>query len=238
MSSYPEVSERVSSLLSTQVKTQLNDIKKRKASAMSTRSASSTVSEFLDAKLHEFVLDHEYINHYRKALKHAYEVKIISEKDWNRMRNEIKKNETKEKKEYVTLKRQRKLIEDNLEEFSVQNTFEQPYANAMLNRVKLPRQLNSKERSLKRHTQENFKHELAKYYEAETTIESTKFCYCAATQRWWKSELVKAVHIVPKSLESEELSYLFGAGEMGLSEPRNGMVVIVFLIERSEKLKT
>lgn len=37
---------------------------------------------------------------------------------------------------------------------------------------------------------------------------------------------MKATHIVPKSLESEELSYLFGAGEMNLSEPRNGMLFV------------
>lgn len=46
---------------------------------------------------------------------------------------------------------------------------------------------------------------------------------------------MKAAHIVPKSLQSEELSYLFGAGEVELSDPRNGAPTLFDLfVERSK----
>jgi hypothetical protein len=39
---------------------------------------------------------------------------------------------------------------------------------------------------------------------------------------------------VPKSLESDELSYLFGAGEMNLSDARNDSFFLVLLIQEKE----
>lgn len=40
---------------------------------------------------------------------------------------------------------------------------------------------------------------------------------------------VKAAHIVPKSLESAELSYLFGVGEMPTMVPQNGRTIMLTL---------
>jgi hypothetical protein len=41
---------------------------------------------------------------------------------------------------------------------------------------------------------------------------------------WWDSKSVKAAHLVLKSLLGDELSYLFGVGEVILSNPRNGKI--------------
>ena len=41
---------------------------------------------------------------------------------------------------------------------------------------------------------------------------------------------MKAAHLVPKSLQSDELAYLFGAGNMDLSDPKNGRIQILFLV--------
>lgn len=38
------------------------------------------------------------------------------------------------------------------------------------------------------------------------------------------SQDVKAAHIVPKSLTSQELAYLYGVEEVVLNDPRNGML--------------
>jgi hypothetical protein len=188
------------------VKTQLSDIKKRKVSAMSSRSASSTISGFPNAKVRGFEVDIEYTSHYRSALKKAYEAKTLSEADWNRMRKEIKPNETEGKKDYVTLKRQRKLIEDDIEETSIHKTMEHAYAKVMMNRVRIPREVHKSARNQK-YTQETFRADLMRYYAVENKLKGKNFCYCVATERWWKSSEVKAAHIVPKSLESEELSF-------------------------------
>ena len=34
---------------------------------------------------------------------------------------------------------------------------------------------------------------------------------------------IKAVHIVPKSLQGDEIDYMFGYGTTDLSDPSNGM---------------
>jgi leucyl aminopeptidase len=228
----PEIPKRVSSLLSTQVKNQLSDIKKRKVSAMSTRSNSSTISEFLDAKVREFELDIEYTSHYRTVLRKAYEKKKISEKNWNRMRKTISKKEKKHKKEYVTLKRQRKLIEEDMEDANIHQTTQRAYAISMVNRVKISPQISSKERTAKKHIQEGFRRDVINYYAAEKITEGHKLCYCVVSGRWYVPGEVKAAHIVPKSLESDELSYLFGAGEMNLSDARNGSFFLFFTYSR------
>jgi hypothetical protein len=125
------------------------------------------------------------------------------------MRKTINGNDRKDKKEYVTLERQRKLIKDDLEENNIHRSFEHAYARVMINRVKIPQQLSSKERNIKKHIQEDFKRDLINFFDVEETQEGQKFLYCWITKRWWKSEEVKAAHIVPKVLESEELSLLF-----------------------------
>lgn len=157
MFKYPDIPQRVSSLLPTEVKTELNNIKKRKVSAMSTRSNSSNISGYLGARLRERELDIEYTSHFRSALKKAYYVNTLSEKDWNRMRYEIKANELEGKKEYVTLKRQRKLIEDDMEENGIHKVIEEAYAKSMMNRVKISREVTKTERNKKTHIQAQFR---------------------------------------------------------------------------------
>ncbi|EHK99701.1 hypothetical protein M7I_4378 [Glarea lozoyensis 74030] len=59
--------------------------------------------------------------------------------------------------------------------------------------------------------------------------ELEKYCHITG---WQAPSTVECAHIVPKYLESEELSYLYGVRETMLSEPRNdgldkGWIVIV-----------
>lgn len=230
MSTYPEISEHVFSLLSVQTQDQLNDIKIRKVSAISARSASSTVSDFIDRKLHEFELDIDYTTQYRRGLKSAYDAETLPQKDWDRMREEINVQESANKKEYLTIRRQRKILEDDMTELGFQETLESAYTKIMINRVKLLRRIIGNGKKLQWLVQDNFRHRMIKYYQAGKNDPLYAAChyrsdmaYCMATGLWFWSFHVRATHIVPKSLESEELSYLFGAGEVGLSEPRNGI---------------
>lgn len=81
MSRYSDIPERVFSLFVIQVKEKLTEIRKRKLSAISTKSTSSTVSEFLDAKIHEFELNQKYTQQSGKVLKKACDAKIFTEKN-------------------------------------------------------------------------------------------------------------------------------------------------------------
>lgn len=230
--SHSDIPKHISTLLSAEAKGKMTDIRKRKLSVMSTRATSSNVSEFLDAKIHELELEFEYTEQYRNALMKAYETNTLSEKDWNRTRKEIRANVERDKKEYIALKPQRHLLEEDFDEDSAEENLEYAYAKAMVNRVKMPKQLNTKEKNLKSHVQEKFRKEVVKYYGVESSNEGQSFLWCAVTQRDWKPKETKAAHIVPKTLESEELAYLFGAGEMDLSDPRNGTFFLLPLLKK------
>lgn len=79
------------------------------------------------------------------------------------------------------------------------------------------------------HTQEAFRKDVGNFYEvigySNITADRQKakilLIYSVAAQAWFGSMLVKAAHLVPKNLESPELSIFFG-GDVNLSNPRNG----------------
>jgi hypothetical protein len=66
------------------------------------------------------------------------------------MRKMINKKEKKHKKEYVTLKRQRKLIEEDMKNVNIHQTTQRVYAISIVNRVKISPQISSKERTAKK----------------------------------------------------------------------------------------
>lgn len=171
----PAIPERSSSLINANSQFGLKEIKTRKVSAMTTRSESSSISEFLENKIHEVSLDIEYSTRFRKALTDDESEATKHERNIELKRAEHQHREAT--RELVTLKRQKKLIENDIIEGQGHDSLEAAYTVAMLNRDRIPRPLNSM--------------------------------------------LVKAAHLVPKKLESPELSMLFG-GDVNLSDPRNG----------------
>ena len=183
--------------------------------------------------MREVELNIEYTARYRAVLRQAYQEEKLTRDDWKRLREQLSSDDQSSKGEFVTLKRQRKLLEEDIMEADIHKTVESAYAKAMLNRIKLPKQISAKERNCKKHIQEKFRHGLEEYYEVGRTDGNCKSIYCVATGNWYEPEFMKAAHIVPKSLESEELSYLFG-GEVKLSDPRNGNSTSFSLSQDSE----
>lgn len=130
------------------------------------------------------------------------------------------------------MKRQRRAIENEMEDAGPAK-LDEAYAMAMTNRVKLPKETTKAEKTYKKHIQERLRAALESYYDVvKIAAGGTKFSFCLATGKWYLSEICEATHIVthivPKSLESEELSYLFG-GVTDLSDPRNGTLADYFL---------
>jgi hypothetical protein len=90
--------------------------------------------------------------------------------------------------------------------------FERAYTDSIV-----PRVMGASAKQRKNHfRQDKFKSDLLKYYGAVKGIGSGKAAWCHLTG-WWDSKFVKAAHLVPKSLSGDELSYLFGVGEVILS---------------------
>lgn len=221
MSQYPKIPERVSSLFPSHVKNTLHDIKKRKVSAMSARSNSSTISEFIEQKIHEHKLNIDYTEQCRQGLRKAFEEKNLSLSEWKQLREGLQDQDKDDKSQYVTLKRQRLMIEDDIQDSSHNKSLEGAYAVAMVNRVKIRRK---KEDVSPKTVQRRFRNGILNFYDVKKVRENgERLVYCVASKEWWDAKLVKAAHLVPRSLESEELSYLFGAGTTDLSLPQNGM---------------
>lgn len=223
----PAVPERSSSLINANSQFDPKEIKTRKVSAMTTRSESSSVSEFLENKIHEVSLDIEYSTRFRKALTDDESEATKHERNIELKRAEHQHREAT--RELVTLKRQKKLIEDDIIEGQGHDSLEAAYAIAMLNMDRIPRPLNKQERNRANHSQEAFRKDVGNFYEviwhSKITADRKKAkileIYCVAAHAWFDSMLVKAAHLVPKKLESPESSMLFG-GDVNLSDPRNG----------------
>ena len=213
---------KYASLLSPEMQDSLADVKARKASAESFLSASSNVSEFLEYKIENVELDMDYIQMYKRGLEEASKREAIEEEDLSEALTSVKQETIEKRREWVTLKKQKRLIKDDIEEGDKSN-LEKAYASAMLYRVKIPPQLCKAGQNQKKHAQEDFRNALESYYGAVRMVmvseAEMKKIFCPVTKIWWVAKLVKAAHLVPKSLQSIELSYLFGVGSMDLSDP-------------------
>lgn len=223
---------KYSSLLSSTSQDNLARIQSRKASNLSTVSTSA-VSVFLDHKIQVVGLNIDYTQRYKEGLVEAFENQKIQHDELLAALREIKEDDKRNRKEYVTLKRHRKHIEEDISDDWKQN-LETAYSMAIKNRVRIPRQLSRTERNYKKYVQEDFRVAVEAYYDAvKQTQEVTqvkKEVHCAVTKKWFASEAMKAAHLVPKSLQSDELSYLFGVGEIDLNDPRNGTLVFRILL--------
>jgi len=72
-----------------------------------------------------------------------------------------------------------------------------------------------------------FNNAVAEYLGAERLLESEAEPqrWCSILGKWINKSLTTCAHIVPKSFDSRELGYIFGAGDAALSSVRNGIVM-------------
>ena len=82
-----------------------------------------------------------------------------------------------------------------------------------------------KQKNLRNSDRHTFQTDVAKWYHARRPILASKIYegYCHITGAWLRIDKIKAVHIVPKSLQGDEIDYMFGYGTTDLSDPSNGM---------------
>lgn len=216
------IPERYSSLLSVSRQASLNDIKKRKVSASSMLSTASSAAEFVVSKIEDVSLGIKYVDEMRKGLKEAFDDGNLPVSQYKEALTEVKNYCKPKESEIIVLKRQKKLIMDDLEEIVPSHArLEDAYANIIMNKVMTATAKQKK----KNYNQSAFKKGVIAFYGAEQDSENDgdiDSLWCHLTG-WQALADVKAAHIVPKSLESNELSYLFGAGEVSLSDANNGM---------------
>ena len=219
----PQISERFSSLLSVPRQQGLREIQKRKASASSTLSKAVSVADFVESKVVDDSIGLEYINEMSRGLKEALQGGHLAAAHYNEAMQDIDKYRTPKESKFVLLKRQKKLIKDDLDEtLPSATTIADAYANVIMNKVMAA----TADQKKKKSNQHKFRTAVIKYYGAAASSinEGDKDIVWCHLTGYFPKEYVKAAHIVPKSLESSELSYLFGANEVMLNEPNNGII--------------
>ena len=119
---------KYASLLSPEMRNTLAEIKARKTSAALFLSASSDVSEFLEYKIKDLELDIDYTEMCKKGLEEASKRETIEEDHLSEALQIIKHDRLEKKRGYVALKRQKRLIQDDIE--GGQSNLEKAYASA------------------------------------------------------------------------------------------------------------
>ncbi|KAL8697688.1 MAG: hypothetical protein Q9201_007003 [Fulgogasparrea decipioides] len=214
------------------LETYLSVPRKREAEALvRKRNASSTVTssvdEFLSSKVEDISLDIEYAHTLLKGIQESFDDKLIPENILQDAKQSIQYNEARGERELVVLKRQRKIVKEDMEDLTPSfSTLEDAYTSVIVSKT-LAAQANKKKGEI--FDQCGFRASVIEYYNAGRRVavkdnEPYDEVFCHLTG-WQDAKNIKAARIVPKSLKGDELSYLFGVGEVILSDPRNGLTL-------------
>jgi hypothetical protein len=155
---------------------------------------------------------------FRELFAKAREQNAFTDGEYVEAIKELETEVGTEERELVTLKRQRKTISDDIDDVLPRySRIEDAYTSVLATKV-IPAP--SKGKPFEQST--SAKTVLSFYGAVRRTDSGHVEKYCHLTG-WLPGKQIKCAYIVPKSLESDELAYLFGAREAALSEPRNGM---------------
>lgn len=215
----PVIPERYATLIPADRRNELENMKRRTVSAASDVSQASSTSEFVDRKIVDVIAGLQYVEYLKRCLTEAFKDGHLAKSQYTEAMNDCLENNRPREQELVVLKRQKKIVEEDLsEEAPSYAKLEDAYVSLLTNKVMSA----SAKQKKRKFEQSKFKAAVFDYYNASKTTETNqKLAYCHLTG-WHPDGVVKAAHIVPKSLNSEEVSYLFGVGQAVLSDPKNG----------------
>lgn len=220
----PPLPERLSSLMPKHRLESLSLNSRKVTCTASQKSVAITASESLERQISEITSEIEYLDTYKEGVMELRgKPESEHEKDFAQELEDVDKRKLPLEREFVVLKRQKKFIEEDLEDqLPHYETVQDAYASVLVDKTMSATGKQKKSRF----NQSRFKKAVVNYYQASRTTEvGNEEVYCHLLQSWLPAKLVKCSHLVPKSLQSEELSYLFGVGEALLSDPRNGKLV-------------
>ena len=201
--------------------------RERNISGLSGLSVASSASEFLETKIQSQSLELDYLRMYSSGLQAAHAAGSLEACEFTEQVGPVADEFAGISSELRVLKRQRKLLEEDLEEeTSIAKrqrlahdepdiTFlERAYTDSIVPRVMGA----SAKQKKSKFNQSAFRKDVIDFYQAGHGDQV--FCHLTG---WWYAKMVKAAHLVPKSLSEEEVSYLFGAKQLVLSDARNGI---------------
>lgn len=216
------IPEEFSPQLSSAQKISLESSRSRQVSHASKASVVSNTSEFIEHKIEEMSSEVECLETLKQGLAQAQDDGDKKEKTRITEKLErLRERSATTEEELVTLKRQKKIVAEDLDESKLDHDdLADAYASLIIDKL----DSSTAKPKKKKFNQQQFRAAVGARYASSraTKIGSTEL-YCHVIQGWFSNKEVKAAHLVPKSLRSEELAYLFGVGDVVLTDPRNGM---------------
>lgn len=158
----------------------------------------------------------------RESLKEAFQNGRLSKAAYISYRSDNFDEQDKLEEEERELLSQGRFMEQDLAD-SVKDA-----ETAYVNDIYYAFRIASSEGQKKRHkilSQNKFSNQVIEYFGAETGVNDAVERWCSVLGLWIVKEKTRCAHIVPKSFDSRELGYLFGAGDAALESVRNGIVM-------------
>lgn len=215
----------------------LREQHKRAVSAATDTSAlsmDSTVSDFLEKKIQMFASDVEYYRIYQDGLCESLDENKLGHQEYQDAVGNLDKRYEPVLQQLRELKRNRHTLKQDMEDSCCDTKLdtqkranvsrepsidflERAYSSTMATRVTGA----SSKQKKRNFDQAQFRKNVISYLGADKDPEHAGTIWCHLTG-WHMKESIKAAHLVPKTLHGDELTYLFGVGEMVLPDPRNG----------------
>jgi hypothetical protein len=189
-------------------------------SAMSQLSTTSSTGDFVNAKIESITADLAVGDKFKEYFHSAKKRKAFSREEYDDAMQELESEVVQKERELVILKRQKKIISDDIDEVLPHySTMDRAYSSILTTKIM---SATAKQGKKKPYDQCAFGKSVLSFYSATRGDGEGHEKYCHVLG-WFNAKDVRCAHIVPKSLESDELGYLYGVREAVISEPRNGM---------------
>lgn len=227
-----QILPRIASLLPAKKnKRTLEDFQKRSASVESRLSTTSSVNEFINLRVETVEDDIRCYTKLKQDIFESFCAKQITAKQHQDGLQDLQNILAECKNEESVLKKQRKILEEDIaSELPLYSDIDKAYKNILLSKVMAATSKQSKQQH--KFDKSTFRRKVKRFYGSSRQIPSgngiavQSFCVLSG----WVSESTSAAHLVPKSLNSGELEYLFGIDDNTmLSDPRVGTLSNAFL---------
>lgn len=217
----PAIPPRFSSLIPQAMKQEIahydKQVEKQKSS-LSLLSIESSVSDFLEEKFKECEYDLAASLTKLSALQQAVRQGTLSQEDYLQAAEPFFEYQNERFNEKKYLSKYRRLLEADITEEidSKKPRFDKPgvefYERVYMNSI-VPRVMGASAKQTKSNfNPKPFRSAVLKAYNASNS--TTDGAWCHVSHDWYDKKLVKAAHLVPKSLTDPEIGYLFGVEEV------------------------
>jgi len=229
----PAIPERTSSLLRQIPYNETTTLlRKRSASALSILDSKndrkSIATDFVDAKVDSLEADLQLQKHLKAQFLEAYKNGDLNETMFEEAMKEVEDEIEDITRCLHVSKREKKTLIDDMND-SLRHTInssKMDLAHAFVGAVASKVANATGDQKKKKFPQEDFCKGVCEYYDAKRILisdtgEETEQKWCHV-EGWQEADDVRCAHLVPKSLETEELARFFGAEQTTLMEARNG----------------